>query len=137
MEDIIARFFENLIGRVSGPMHFRIVIQPLMAIIFAIKDGRKDAREGRVPYFWAIFTDPGHRRDLLQNGWKSVSKIFIIALILDAIYQYIELSMFYPGEAVLVAFILAIVPYVLLRGPANRLTPQKKTTEENHGRQER
>jgi hypothetical protein len=25
----------------------------------------------------------------------------------------------------LVAFILAIVPYVMLRGPANRLTPRK------------
>jgi hypothetical protein len=125
MEDIIARFFEDLVDRISGPMKFRFVLQPLMAIIFAIKDGRKDAREGRAPYFWAIFTDPEHRRDLLRNGWKSVSKIFIIALILDAVYQFIELSMFYPGEAALVALILAIVPYVLLRGPANRETPRK------------
>ena len=84
MEDIIARFFENLAGRVSGPMQLRIVLQPLMAIFFAIRDGRNDAREGRVPYFWAIFTSPGHRRDLLRSGWKSVGKVFIIALILDA-----------------------------------------------------
>jgi hypothetical protein len=125
MEDIVARFFENLVDRVSGPMKFRFVLQPLMAIFFAIKDGRKDAREERVPYFWAIFTSPGHRRDLLHSGWKSVGKVFIIALILDAVYQYIQLRMFYPGEAIVVAFVLAIIPYVLLRGPANRLTPRK------------
>jgi hypothetical protein len=125
MEDILARIFENLLDRVSGPMHFRIVMQPLMALIFAVKDGMKDAREGRAAYFWAMFSDPGHRRDLLRSGWKSVGKIFIIALILDAGYQYIELRWFYPVEALLVALILAIVPYVLLRGPVNRLTPRK------------
>jgi hypothetical protein len=125
MEDILARIFENLVDRVSGPMHFRVIMQPLMALIFAVKDGMKDAREGRVPYFWSMFTDPGHRRDLLRSGWKSVGKIFIIALILDAVYQYIELRWFYPVEALLVAFILAIIPYVLLRGPVNRLIHRK------------
>jgi hypothetical protein len=125
MEDILARIYENLVDRVSGPMKFRLVLQPLMATIFAIKDGMKDVREGQVPYFWALFTSPGHRRDMLKSGWKSVGKIFVIALVLDAIYQYIELSWFYPGEAVLVAFILAIVPYLVLRGPINRLVRRK------------
>ncbi len=130
MDDIVMRFLDNLAGRVSGPMHFRIFLQPLMAIFFAIKDGRNDAREGRAAYFWAIFTDPEHRRDLLRSGWKSVGKVFIIALILDAIYQFIELRMFYPGEALYVGFILAIVPYVLLRGPVNRLWPTKNKEKE-------
>jgi hypothetical protein len=125
MEDILARIFENLVDRVSGPMHFRVIMQPLMALIFAVRDGMKDAHEGRVPYFWSMFSDPGHRRDLLRSGWKSVGKIFIIALILDAVYQYIELRWFYPVEALLVAFILAIIPYVLLRGPVNRLIHRK------------
>ena len=130
MDDIVMRFLDNLAGRVSGPMHFRIFLQPLMAIFFAIKDGRNDAREGRPAYFWAIFTDPEHRRDLLRSGWKSVGKVFIIALILDAIYQFIELRMFYPGEALYVAFLLAIVPYVLLRGPVKRLWPTKNKEKE-------
>lgn len=125
MEDMITRFFENLVGRVHGPMRFRIVLQPAMAVIFAVLDGMKDAREGRTPYFWALFTDAGHRRYLLQNGWKSVGKIFIIALILDAVYQIVYLRWFYPGEALAAAFFLAIIPYVLLRGPVNRLAPRK------------
>lgn len=102
-------------------MSFRLVIQPMMAVIFAILDGWKDALEGRAPYFWALFSDPGHRRDMLRDGWRSVGKIFIIAVVLDAVYQYRVLRWFYPGEALVVAFILALVPYLLLRGPVNRL----------------
>jgi TRAP-type C4-dicarboxylate transport system permease large subunit len=121
MEDQLTRFVEDLVGRIGGPMSFRLVIQPMMAVVFAILDGRQDALEGRVPYFWALFTDPGHRRELLRDGWKSVGKIFIIAIVLDGIYQYMVLGWFYPGEALVVAFVLALVPYLLLRGPVNRL----------------
>ena len=121
MQDTFTRIFENLVGRVTGPMHFRVFLQPTMAIIFAIRDGIKDAHEGRVPYFWSLFTEPGHRMDLVRRGWKSVGKVFILALVLDAVYQVWQLKWFYPGEAILTALVLAIVPYVLLRGPANRL----------------
>jgi hypothetical protein len=131
MEDILARFFKNMADRVTGPMKFRLVLQPLMAITFAILGGIKDARTGRVPYSWAVLTDQKHRRDLLKSGWKSVGKIFILALILDAVYQYIELRWFYPVEALYVAFLLAIVPYMLLRGPVNRLT-RRIITEKKH-----
>jgi hypothetical protein len=125
MEDLFARIFENLVDRVSGPMKFRLILQPLMAIIFAIRDGRRDAREGQAPYFWAIFTDPANRGDMLRNGWKSVGKIFIVAIIIDLVYQYIVFRWFYPGEALIVAAILAFVPYLLIRGPINRITPRK------------
>jgi hypothetical protein len=121
MDDVATRFFTQLVGRVHGPMHFRLILQPLMAIIFAVKDGIKDAHAGRPPFFWGLFTEPQHRPEMLRTGWKSVGKVFILALILDAIYQYIEIRWFYPGEAIAVAVILAIVPYTLLRGPVNRL----------------
>ena len=121
MEDILIRIVDNLSDRVTGPMKFRLLLQPAMAIIFAIRDGLKDAREGRVPYFWAVFTNAAHRKELLREGWKAVSRVFILAIIMDAIYQYIVLRWFYPGEALLVAFVLAFVPYLLLRGPVNRI----------------
>jgi hypothetical protein len=129
MEEFISRFFEHLVGRIHGPMSFRMIIQPLMAIFFATRDGIKDARVGRVPYFWSLINSPEHRRDLLRSGWKSVGKVFVIALILDAIYQLKVLRTFYPGEALVVAFFLAVVPYMLLRGPANRLVGRKGTGE--------
>lgn len=121
MEDMITKFFQNILGRLHGPMHFRIYVQPFMAILFAIRDGRKDALEGKLPYFWALFTEPQYRKELLHQCWKSVGKIFFLALLLDAIYQVWQLKWFYPTEALLVALLLAIVPYVLMRGPANRI----------------
>jgi hypothetical protein len=121
MEETLRRIMENLVGRVEGPMHFRVILQPLMAVIFALRDGWKDSRTGKAPWFWALFTNPAHRREMIRDGWKSIGKIFIVAIVLDAIYQFIELKWFYPGEALVVALLLALVPYVLLRGPINRL----------------
>ncbi len=126
MDDILARVWENLIGRVDGPMKFRLVLQPVMAIIFATRAAMKDAREGNPPYFWAVFTNAAERRKLLQSGWKDVGKVFIIAIIIDAVYQVIVIKWVYPGELVIVAFILAIVPYLLIRGPLNRILRRRK-----------
>lgn len=125
MEEILHRIFENLSDRVSGPMKFRLVLQPIMAAIAAVRSGLKDAREGRPPYFWALFTDPEHRRELLRDGWKSVARVFIFAVSIDAVYQYIVLCWFYPAEALLVAAILALLPYLLIRGPVNRVITLK------------
>ena len=119
------RVFDDLLDRVSGPMKFRLVLQPVMAAIFAIRDGRRDAREGKAAYGWAIFIRPEHRRELLRDGWKSVGKVFVIAVIIDAVYQLIVLRWFYPGEALVVAAVLAFVPYLLIRGPANRLSRER------------
>ncbi len=126
MDDELSRFVTNLIGRISGPLSARLILQPVMAIILAIRDGRQDAIEGRVPYFWSLFTEPGHRKELIRRGWKSVGKVFIIALIIDAVYQLIAQGWFYPGEALFVGLMVAIIPYVLLRGPANRLLSHRK-----------
>jgi len=125
MEDLLTRIFENLIDRVSGPMKFRLILQPLMAIIFAVRSGLKDAKEGKPAYFWAMFTQPEQRRDMLRDGWKSVGKIFVIAIIIDLVYQIIVLRWFYPFEALLVAVILAFIPYLLIRGPVNRIARRK------------
>ncbi|WP_026735896.1 hypothetical protein [Fischerella sp. PCC 9605] len=121
MEHLSSRIWEDLIGRSSGPLSFRLIMQPIMAGTFGILDGVKDARRGRPPYFWTLFTDPAQRRALLRDGWKSIAKIFILAIILDFLYQLIVFRRFYPVEALIVANVLAIVPYLLLRGPINRL----------------
>jgi hypothetical protein len=115
------RIVENLFARLDGPLHFRFVVQPLMAIIFAVIDGIKDAKTGKPAYFWAICSSSQHRKELVKEGWKSVGKIFILAVILDVVYQLKIHSTVYPGETLIVAFTLAIVPYLVLRGPINRL----------------
>ena len=122
MEDLFSRIIENLVGRVHGPLTFRLVLQPVMASFFAIRDGRRDARDGKTPYFWSLLSSPEHRREMLQDGWKSVGQVFVLAVAIDAVYQFIQLRWLYPVEAFLVACLLALVPYLLLRGLATRLT---------------
>ena len=122
MDHLITRITEDMIARVTGPMKFRLFLQPAMATFFAIRDGLKDAREGNPAYFWALFTDKGERERVFKSGWKGVGKVFILAVALDVVYQLIEHRWtVYPGEAILVAIILAIIPYLLFRGPINRI----------------
>jgi hypothetical protein len=125
MEDLLQRVGRNLIGRVTGPLHFRLFLQPAMATIFAVIDGLKDAKAGSPPYFWLLGTAPGQRAELLRQGWKSVGKVFLLALVLDGIYQIIALHFIYPGELIIVAFTLAILPYLIMRGLVTRLFRHK------------
>jgi hypothetical protein len=125
MDEMLTRIWENLAGRVGGAMSFRLILQPAVALFFGIRDGLKDARLGRPAYFWTIFADPAQRADLLHEGWKAVMKVFIMAVLIDGVYQYLELGWFYPGEALITAFVLAFVPYLLIRGPINRLARMK------------
>jgi hypothetical protein len=134
MEEIFTRFWNNLIGRIGGPMSFRLLLQPAMAIVFAIRDGMKDAREGRPAYFYSLFTEPESRRSLLREGFKAVSRVFTLAIVMDLIYQVIVLRWFYPLEALIVAFVLALLPYVLLRGPVNRIARFLRRPPQSTGR---
>jgi hypothetical protein len=119
--DIWTRVGTQLIARVSGPMKFRLVLQPLMASIFAIRAGLADAKAGRPPWFWELVSNPPERKDMIKEAWRRIGKVFVLAVVLDVVYQLIVLHFVYPGEALIVAFILAIVPYVILRGPAMRV----------------
>jgi hypothetical protein len=129
-EDVMDQMWERvgtqLLARVSGPMKFRLVLQPCMAAFFAIRAGLADAKAGKSPYFWGLLTDHGQRVEMLKDGWKSVGRVFILALVLDAVYQIIVIHFVYPGEMVIVAIILAIVPYLILRGLVTRFARKKK-----------
>jgi len=127
--EIWQRMVGDFFARLDGPLHFRFIVQPLMAIIFAVIDGVKDAKAGKPPYFWALFSTPEYRKELVKDGWKSIGKVFILAIILDAVYQLKVHSSVYAGELLIVAFTLAVVPYLVVRGPVDRLMQlARKTT---------
>lgn len=121
MEDMLTRLFENLADRLAGPLHFRLLLQPATAIFFAIRDGMKDARDGRSAYLWSMFSNPDQRQYLIKEGWASIARVFTLAVIMDVVYQLYALRWFYPLETVIVAVTLAVVPYLVLRGPVNRI----------------
>ena len=115
------RFWHNLVDRPTGPMKFRFVLQPSMAAIAAIHDGLADARAGRSPYLEALLRNQKERAARLREGWNATARIILLGLVMDIIYQVLVLKTFYPNEAVVVALLLAFVPYVIIRGLMLRL----------------
>jgi hypothetical protein len=121
-QEFVALVWEMLIGRAGGPMTFRVIMQPAVAAFFAIRAGLSDAREGRTPYFfWAVFTNRARRPELFRLAWRDVGRIFIVAFVLDMIYELRVYHWVYPGQALVVALVLAILPYLMIRGPVTRI----------------
>ena len=121
MREILERVWENLVGRSTGPMNFRLIIQPTVAIVLAIRAGLADARQGRPAFLWTAITNPAYRPELLRQGWKDVGKVFALAVVLDVIYQLVVHRGVFLGELLIVAIVLAIIPYLLVRGPVTRI----------------
>jgi hypothetical protein len=115
-------------------MTFRLIVQPAVALLFAIRAGLHDAREGHPPFLWTVFSNPGRRHELLREARNDVGKVFIVALVLDAIYQVIVHSGVYTLELLLTATILALVPYAIGRGLVTRLARTRSALNRANGR---
>ena len=117
----VERVWHQLLARPSEPMKFRFVLQPIMAAIFAVRDGVRDARTGRAPFLWAMLYRPGRRVERLEEALNATARIILLGLVMDVFYQYIVLHRFFPAEAVIIAVVLAFIPYAILRGPVARV----------------
>ena len=119
--DVRGRLWQDLLDRPGGVMTFRFILQPLMAAIAAARDAVSDARAGRPPYSWAVLTSPTGRGDRLWEGMRATARIILLGLVMDTIYQLSAFHTFYPAEAAVIAVTLAFLPYLILRGPIERV----------------
>ena len=121
LDEAFARGWDDLVGRWGGPMSFRLLVQPTVAILFAIRAGIKDARQNEPPFLWAVLSNPDSRPARLRQAWADVGTVFIVALILDSIYQVVVHAGIFTLELVVTATFLALVPYVVSRGLVTRI----------------
>ena len=121
MHDYLAQVWDMHVGRLSGPLSFRMIIQPLVATGLGVRAGLRDARAGRPPFAWTVITDTKLRRYLLREQWSDVKKLFFVAILMDVVYQFIVFRSLYPGQLLTVASILAFPTYFLCRGLTNRI----------------
>jgi hypothetical protein len=119
--EVLRRIWQNMLERPFGPMTFRFFLQPVMVSIAAWRDGARDARAGRSPYLWTMLTNPAKVGGRLEEGVIATARIILLGLVMDVIYQAIVFETFHPGEAAIIAILLAFVPYLLLRGLAARV----------------
>jgi hypothetical protein len=61
------------------------------------------------------------RIDRLREGLAATSRIVLLGIAMDVMYQLLEFNAFYPVEALLIAVLLAFVHYLLIRGPVTRI----------------
>ena len=117
LRQMLSLFFEELVGRASGPLNFRLVVMPTMAALFGIRAGLREAREGKPTFLWGILTLPSGRAEAFRSAVQDVGRVFVMAVIMDTAYQIIALHALRLLQVLVVAVACAIVPYVLVRGP--------------------
>jgi hypothetical protein len=122
MGDLISRFWPDVMGRTTGPLTFRLIVQPLVAAFIGLRAGLKDAQKGNPAFGWHLLTTKlDNRRQLIHDAWKDIGKLFIVAVIIDIIYEIYVLRWIHPGQALVVATILALPSYIAARGLTNRI----------------
>ena len=115
MDEIFTRVWHDFVARTTGPMWFRLILQPLVATVFGVRAGlRLREMEPKAP---APDRHPApiHRRDLFRQALRDVGVMFLAGFVLDGVFQVIGLKAFYPGEALLAAFLLVALPYQIVR----------------------
>ena len=115
MDEIIARVWNDFVARTTGPMWFRLILQPAVAAVFGTRAGLRNARRGASQSHPVHALDPAYRRAMFRQALHDVGKVLIAGVGLDAIFQLIALRAFYPLEALLVAFLLVALPYQIVR----------------------
>ena len=131
---LFAVFWAEMISRTAGPLALRFLLQPLMASVLAVRDGIRDANLNRTPYLVTIMTNPAARRSRTLEGLKAVSRVLALSIVVDPIYQYTVLGAFRPMQALIIGVILAFVPYLLVRGPAARISRWVQLIRHSGGR---
>jgi hypothetical protein len=121
LAELTARYADELFARLDGPFHLRFILQPAMGAFFAIRDGRKDAAQGRRPHLWTIVHDPTKRGTRLRESFHAVSRVILMAGAIEIVYELWVIEAFRPLQMLTVVFVLAVVPYFLVRGPVLRL----------------
>jgi hypothetical protein len=119
--ETIARGLENLLGRFGGPMSFRLLMQPAVAIFFAVRAGIRDARENKPTFLGCALSNPRSWSPRMRQSWRDVGAVFIVALVLDSIYQVAVQGGIFTLELLITATVLALVPYMIFRDLVSRV----------------
>lgn len=114
MVEMLGRIFENLGDRVGGPMTFRFILQPAVAVFLGVRDGLRLGRAGAPFINWDQHRRAGTRHPRITMVWHSIRVLVLVALILDLIYQVVVQGSVYPGEAVIVGLTITLTPYLLV-----------------------
>jgi len=92
-----------------------------MGLTFALRDGIRDARLNHPRYLRTLVAAPAERRHQVGQAWRAIGRVIILGVLMDVAYQVMVFKRLYPFERLDIVLLLAVAPYVLLRGPVCRI----------------
>jgi hypothetical protein len=110
---MLSQAIEQLLGRASGPLHFRLFIMPIVVTVLGIRAGLRDARGGRRHFSW--LRNSSERQPLFRSALKDIGRVFVVAIVLDTIYQFLMFRYLYIIQVLIIAVSCAVVPYIVMR----------------------
>jgi hypothetical protein len=108
-------------GMFGGKFQFRLVLQPLAAMILGVRVGIRDAKRGELPFFQALAKGKGERGGRLGQAVRDAILPLVIAVVVDSILQHMINGHIRPLEALVVGALLVFVPFLIVRALANRI----------------
>jgi hypothetical protein len=119
MEDM--SFWEGLVRGLSGRGQFRLILQPTMALLLGLRLGIADAKAGKAPFLFRLFTTRHERLALFKHSLTEAALPLMLALLMDGILQYLAFHHVRPMQAVVVGALLVWLPFTITRGLTNRI----------------
>ena len=124
--DILQTIVDRLIARVTGPLSMRFMLQPLMAILLGIRDGRLDAKAGNPPFVMEVLFHPADRKKALRSALKSLLMPIVVGSVIDAVAQYLLFQQVRPFWALVIGTLVMGLPYSASRGLTNRIVTEMR-----------
>lgn len=114
-------YLHDLHEMMSGPGTLRFFVQPAIALLLGLRDGRVDSALGRRPFGIALVTGK-ERSHRLAQGLRAIVVPLCLAVAASLLFQYLILTEVRVASALLYALVFVALPYAFARGLANRGT---------------
>lgn len=120
-------FFETIARDLSGKGQFRLILQPLAAVILGIRLGIADANAGKPPFLNRLIMHRHQRWTIFKESLSDAVFPLVVALVMDGILQHITFGRIRPLAALLVGALLVWLPFVFTRAVTNRIWRRIRT----------
>lgn len=115
-----AGFWESFFRDLTGPGRLRLVLQPLMAVVIGMQQGRSDRQAGLAPFVLRLVGMRG-RWALLAESVRELVLPLSLAVVVDGVLQVVTAGRLRLLEALVAGGVLVYVPYAVARALTNRL----------------
>jgi hypothetical protein len=104
-----------------GKGQFRLILQPLAALLLGVRLGIADANADTPPFLHRLATHPHQRWTIFKESLADAVFPLMVALVMDGLLQHITFGRIRPLSALLVGALLVWLPFVCARALTNRI----------------